>query len=194
MNQQTSTDNKHIDHFRKGAVQTGDMTGLNEVDCRISISGSQLVSGGNTREGWRRPAGELRRGEERGVWWRWCGRAEGGFAAMTTDGGGSKQMSTSWQTGLEWSSHWETGGDPGTQWDCRVTVKPSWALHIERQRCSLLSYIISQYICHIKNETILLWWSKTVALWHLIKSLCCAETQCDSIWHCPPHQSHTWYF
>lgn len=27
-----------------------------------------------------------------------CGGDSGGFATMTTDGGGSKQMSTSWQT------------------------------------------------------------------------------------------------
>lgn len=71
------------------------MTRLKEVDCRISISGSQLVSGGNTREGWRRPAGKG----------RGLVAMVGGFAAMTTDGGGSKQMSTSWHTGPEWPSH-----------------------------------------------------------------------------------------
>lgn len=51
---------KSSDYFRQSAVLAADMTRLNEVDCRISISGSQLVSGGNTREGWRRPAGEGR--------------------------------------------------------------------------------------------------------------------------------------
>ena len=43
------------------------VTELEEEDCRISISGSQLVSDGNTREGWRRPAGE-RRGLVAIVW------------------------------------------------------------------------------------------------------------------------------
>lgn len=71
------------------------MTRLNEADCRISISGSQLVSGGNTREGWRRPAEEG----------RGLVAMVGGLAAMATDGGGSKQMSTSWQSGPEWSGH-----------------------------------------------------------------------------------------
>lgn len=37
---------------------------------------------------------------------------------MTTDGAGSKQMSTSWQTDPEWSDHRETGGHSGTQWGC----------------------------------------------------------------------------
>lgn len=51
------------------------------------------------------------REKERRVWRPWCG-GEGGcvrgkglrgeaVAAMTTEGGGSKQMSTSWQTGVE---------------------------------------------------------------------------------------------
>lgn len=85
------------DSFRESAVLARDMTGLHEVDCRISISGSQLVSGGETRE----RGGEGRPGRRRGIVvivWVWV------VAAMTTDGGGSKQMSTSWQTGPEWSS------------------------------------------------------------------------------------------
>lgn len=97
----------------------GDMTGLHEVDCRISISGSQLVSGGNTREGWRRAAGE-----ERGlvaIVWVWGG---GGFAAMTTDGGGSKQMSTSWQTGARVAEplrdRWTSRSTVGLQSHCEA--------------------------------------------------------------------------
>lgn len=91
---------------RRGGVLAADMTGQHEVDCRISISGSQLVSG-EGREGHERGVRE----KERRVWWPWCG-SEGGcvrgkglrgeaVAAMTTDGGGSKQMSTSWWTGAE---------------------------------------------------------------------------------------------
>lgn len=51
------------------------------------------------------------REKERRVWWPWCGgegwcvrgKGLGGevVAAMTTDGGGSKQMSASWRTGAE---------------------------------------------------------------------------------------------
>lgn len=42
----------------------------------------------------------------------------------------------------EWPSHWETGGHPGAQWDCRVTVKPSRPVHIERKHSH-------EYICHL---------------------------------------------
>lgn len=42
---------KQSDSFRKSAVLAGDMTGLHEVGCRISISGSQLVSGGKRERG-----------------------------------------------------------------------------------------------------------------------------------------------
>lgn len=47
------------------------------------------------------------REKERRVWWPWCGGVRGkglrgeAVAAMTTDGGGSKQMSASWRTGAE---------------------------------------------------------------------------------------------
>lgn len=51
---------------RRGGVLAADMTGQHEVDCRISISGSQLVSG----EGW---GGTRERGE---------GEGEEGLAAM----------------------------------------------------------------------------------------------------------------
>lgn len=45
-------------------------------------------------------------------WWGSGGR--GSVAAMTTDGGGSKQMSTSWQTGRRSGpSGRGTGGRPG---------------------------------------------------------------------------------
>lgn len=71
---------------------------------RISISSSQLVS----RETWEKGGDG---------WTAQRGAVTRGVAAMATDGGGSKQMSTSWQTGPKWPSHWETGGRPETQWD-----------------------------------------------------------------------------
>lgn len=58
---------------------------------------------GETRE---RGEGTPRGGEEiegRGL----VAVVEGDFAAMATDGGGSKQMSTSWQSGPEWPNHYE---------------------------------------------------------------------------------------
>lgn len=83
------------------------MTGPHEEDCKAGMSGSQLVSEGrNTREG--RPG---RRGAARPQ--RGCGRE--GVAVMTTGGGGSKQMSTSWQTGSERSSRWTSRSTVGLQ-------------------------------------------------------------------------------
>lgn len=85
-------------------MRDGDLTGPH---CEAGMSASQLVSGGrNMREG--RPG---RRGAARPQ--RGCGRE--GAAVMTTGGGGSKQMSTSWQTGSERSSRWTSRSTVGLQ-------------------------------------------------------------------------------
>lgn len=104
------------DSLRQRFVLDADMTGPHEEDRRVGMSGSQLVSGGDTRAG---PAKEERGGQAT-VWvcvCVWGGCSHGNRcpqAGRAAESGGA-------------------GGHPGAQWGCRVGVKPSRGLQREHR-------------------------------------------------------------